>query len=160
MIGTIAKESTEREKRAKNIVIHGIVKSTSPDLNTQKQHDKNEIEKVFDLINADKGKSLGFFRIPDSSRDSTKKGPVIISLPNEADRNEVLKLSNEFFRITANREAHKTIFINPDMTAIEKNLAWQLRTECKVLNSTLPSTSTTVYVIRGNQIKEITKGAA
>jgi hypothetical protein len=159
MIGTIAKESKERENRSKNIVIQGINNSTSSDQNDQKHHDQTEINKVLDLIGADKDKYLAFFRLNprESVGNPIKTRPLVITLPSESDRNHVLKQSSLFFRVAANRANYTTLFINPDLTAVEKNLAWQLRTECKKQNASLPATSTTLFVIRNNKIKEITK---
>ena len=155
MIGTIAKETKDRDNRARNIVIQGIPKSSDIDTTAQKTHDQTAIVKILDLIGADKTKVISHFRL--TPRDATKTGPIIVTLPDEKERNNVLKLSNTHFRTPTNRTANAAIFINPDMIQSEKNLAWQLRTECKKRNSALPNTATTVYVIRGNQIKEITK---
>lgn len=139
-------EIKEREKRRKNVIIHGVPESTKEVLTDKRAEDEQKIKEILEVIGKNEVKPAYSRRL--RSKDSSKPGPILVELNESATRNPLL-LAAKKLRETTN---YKSVYISPDLTEAERKLDYELRKERNDLNSKLEENSPFRHVIRGNQI--------
>jgi hypothetical protein len=151
IINTAAKETQERHRREKNVVIFGLKISTKVTTEERKIDDETELNNVLDAIGFEKAKAIKTYRL--KSRDPTRPAPLVVELNTTSDRNILLKAA------MTNRSNIKDIYINPDLTEAERNLSFQLRAERKALTAKLEPTAPFYWGIRNDKVVKIPKTA-
>ena len=108
------------------------------------EHDKKKIDEILMKIGA-KAKPTFFKRM--RGRDN-KPGPILVGLPEVADRNPILLGAKEL----RNDESFGKVFISPDLTEAERYDDYLLRKKRDELNNGREPNSPFRNAIRGNQI--------
>ena len=87
-LNTISDEAVERNKKEKNIIIFGMKESYMNSITEKKEHDKEELRNIFELLDQQDKAIEGKFRL--NSKDKNKPKPFVVVLNNKEDRNKVL----------------------------------------------------------------------
>ena len=147
-------------KREKNIVIFGLVESNSNEKEKKIEHDASMVDDLFKTIKIRKSfiKRIHRFNNRNVSKESNniRRGPVLVELTNDIERNEVLIAAKTLKDVTGKFEK---VYINPDMSPEERILHKKLIKERNENNNQLKETKQLDnpyrYVIRDGTVKKI-----
>ena len=104
-LNTISDEAVERNKKEKNIIIFGMKESNMNSITENKEHDKEELRNIFELLDQEDLAIEGNFRL--NSKDKKKPKPFVVVLNNKEDRNKVLYAAKKL----KSSENYKDVFI-------------------------------------------------
>ena len=151
IINTMGNEMQDRENRKMNIVVFGIESSNHVDQAKNEEEDKAKIQNLLSTIDIDINAAKKIIRV--KSRNASKPAPIIITLHPEFSYGETpLDVIKKAY---AHRDKIKNVYINRDLTIIERQQGKQLREKCKAENERLTLSSPQAnytHVIRGNMI--------
>jgi hypothetical protein len=85
------------------------------------------------------------------SKDTSKPGPILVELKDDATRNPLLLAAKKL----REKENFKTVYISPDLTETERALDFELRKQRNEANSKLEASSSFRFGVRGNQIVKL-----
>ena len=139
-------EMNERERRRKNIIIHGVPESKKEILTDKRAEDESNIKKILNTIGKSEIAPVYSRRL--KSKDTNKPGPILVEFEDAAIRNPILLAAKKLREV----EEYKTVYISPDLTETERALDYELRRQRNEANSKLEANSPFRYGIRGNQI--------
>jgi hypothetical protein len=142
-------EMNEREKRKKNVIIHGVTESARENLTDKRADDDAKIKEIFKTVGKEDVEPIYFRRL--RSKDTSRPGPILVELSDAAIRNPLLLAAKKL----RESESHKSVFISPDLTEAERSLDYELRKQRKEANEKLEQNSPFRYGIRGNQLVKI-----
>jgi hypothetical protein len=123
--GELLNEVEERNFRRQNLIFSGIPKLDSGDIVDRKSHDMarvNEISKKLDVIISENFKTMRIGRPGDSKPRLLK-----VAFSSLEDRNELLRNG----KTLRNSSSHKKVFINPDLTTLQRSNNKALRAELR-----------------------------
>ena len=114
-------ELKENEKRSKNVIIFGLAKSAETD----------DLNLVKDLINNIDSRTdiKSFFRFKQPG-DTNKIPPILVECKSEIDRFNLLKSARNLDK----SGKYKNVYLNPDMTLLEREYSSKLAKDRKELN--------------------------
>ena len=143
-------ELEERKKRAKNIIIYGVVESAKETIEMKLKEDESKVSEIFNFIGKENVKPKFIRRLRSKS---DKPGPILIELSEESERNSLL-ISAKKLR---SDEQQKNIYISPDLTEAQRLQDFKLRSERNELNAARNENDPFWFGIRGNQIIKFKK---
>jgi hypothetical protein len=154
VLNVISNDTKDRNKRESNVVIMGISNSTKTNSTEIKLDDEQKAKNILNEIRVDGIVIKSVFRM----KTKKENEPMVISFMNVTERNRVLKAASCLKEQNKNQpDKTKCIYINPDLTAAERELEKQLRIECIKKNKQLPLDSDHYFWIRNASIKKIMK---
>jgi hypothetical protein len=143
-------ELEDKRRREKNIVIYGLPVSNGSSEEEIKKIEREEIVKIFGNAGQNDIEFENFKRLKSKT---SKPGPIVVYLKEQADRNKILFGSKKLRALNG----CESIYMSPDLTHAERELDYQLRLKRNEQNKTLESTSPFRYAIRGSQVVKIKK---
>ena len=150
VVNMVTIEQEQKRRKAKNVILFGVKESSKENVDDMKKEDENCVFNVLKAIGKEDIKPTFIKRI--KSKKLNIPGPILVELPNEADRNPVLASAKKLAK-----SEYKDVYISPDLTEAERLLEYELRTERNKLNQSLEQSSPFRYGIRNNQIIRINK---
>ena len=128
-------EAEQRMKRRKNVVLYGVPESTAATPPDRISHDKQELNKVLEIVGASEGIK------EDGSKRLTRVGqvkpgnprPLRVELKKEDQRDELLEKSR-----ILREDDQQPIRIKPDLTKMQQDQDKALRQEVDDLNKNKP----------------------
>ena len=141
-------EENDQTARFCNIIIHGVVESTSENNNDAKISDEGFFTSLLEIIGiAVTAKSIS--RI--GKLDRAKKRPIKVYLGSEAGKINIMNLKN-----LKGNELYKGINITEDYTVAEREMIRKMSEEIKTKNSQELPNSKYVYKLHGTPKKRAT----
>ena len=130
-------EAEQRLNKRKNVVLFGVPESTAATPSERIQHDKQELDKVLNFVNAsEKIKEDGVKRLTRVGKiNPDKPRPLCVELRNEDQKDELLEKSR-ILREADDEE--QPIKMKPDLTKMQQDQDKALRKEVDDLNQTKP----------------------
>jgi len=121
-------ESNERDRRARNSILHGLRESTATDVNARRMHDQDLVAKVISLTcPALSNQTVRVTRIGKKSNDCTRSRPLLVSFTSKDCNIELLKY---FSKDKLKDEPDLSdVSITPDRTPAQRAHLAELRAE-------------------------------
>lgn len=116
-------DKKDRERRSKNVSIFGVTVSNKTSEEERLAEDKDNLKEIFEQIGISTRRIASFHRFK-SKPNQTFSSPILVKLGSESDRNEIIAAAKKLKR-SGNRFAR--MYMNPDMTEVERNLDKDLR---------------------------------
>jgi hypothetical protein len=147
---TISKMN-ELTRRRKNVIIYGVPESNKEIATERRAEDEVKLKEILAAIGKDEVTQAYSRRL--KSKDTTRPGPILVELKEEANRNPLLLAAKKLREI----ETFKLVYISPDLTETERALYYELRKQRNEADRSLPTDSPFRYGIRGNQLVRFRK---
>lgn len=151
IINTITHENRDIEDKSNKLVVSGIPISEGNDLNEKKEKDIKKVQDLFEAIGVEKSAFLNVFRR--TTRNKDKPALIVVNLRYSEDRNIILKAAKQLKEINN----YRNVFINPDLTVAQQNLAKKLRDIRREENAKLSKDSDHYFGIRNDRVVKIYK---
>jgi hypothetical protein len=150
IINIIANETKDRGKRENNLVIFGLKESIEVDKSKAIEEDKKSIDLIMQKLDVNvKIKDV----IKLKSNKNGFKAPYVVILNDKSERNLVLKKAKELKK----DQIYENVYINPDLTEIERYKSKLLREECKKQNNVNDDKENYYFGIRNDKVVRIQK---
>jgi hypothetical protein len=128
LLQVVAKEQADKDDKALNVVIFGMPSiSTYSDLTEKKNLELESVKKIFDKIGV-ASSSIANVR---SLRTSNNSAPLVVKLRTLESKGSVLRSSKKLKSI----DEFKKVFINPDLTEVQRKRFKELLEEKKKHNA-------------------------
>jgi hypothetical protein len=128
LLQVVAKEQADKDDKALNVVIFGMPSvSTYSDLTEKKKLELESVKNLFDNI----GVATSSIANVRSLRTSNNSAPLVVKLRTLESRGSVLRNSKKLNSI----DEFKKVFINPDLTEVQRNRFKELLEEKKKSNA-------------------------
>ena len=136
----VVAEISERESRAKNIVMHGIEESTAEEIEEKTREDWEKINQVLSEIGIQEqlGDQTTMKRL--GERTENKKRPILLTLDEKKKKQEIITNARKL----KDSENFKQVGISHDLTKIQREELKNLREEARK-----KTTEETTYIVIG-----------
>lgn len=151
-------EMRETEKKARNLIIFGVAKSTKMDPEEKKKDDLETVKTILADTGADVTPKDIYRFESNKNTASAKPPPILVECHSEQDKWKVVRMAKNL-RSKANRDG---VFINRDLTQSEREYCKKLAAHRNEENEKLTPDEKLKYmfVIRDNQVLKITRRPA
>jgi hypothetical protein len=127
-------EITQQEARRNNLVVSNLperTKANEEDESDEESEDTTGLvtELITEGLGLDSIKIGSAKRVPEKRRDDGKPRIIIVAMDDKEDKHEVLKASKKLREST--KQEWKKVYINPDLTKLQREKDFQLRQELK-----------------------------
>ncbi len=130
IISACKKELKDSQRREKNVMIFGLPCSQSSQQEAREAEDLDQVKRVLEEIDPSVS-PMSIYRFR-SRPNSMRPPPVLVTLDSAAVRNSILKNSKRL----RERSATQNVFVGPDLTPIERELAKKMRRQRDELGGT------------------------
>ena len=120
-------------------------------MNEKKEKDIKKVQDLFEAIGVEKSAFLNVFRR--TTRNKDKPALIVVNLRYSEDRNIILKAAKQLKEINN----YRNVFINPNLTVAQQNLAKKLRDIRREENAKLSKDSDHYFGIRNDRVVKIYK---
>ncbi len=141
----------KRQEEEKMSSSKEIPESKKEILTEKRAEDEEKIKEILNAIGKNDITPAYTRRL--KSKDTSKPGPILVELKDDAIRNPLLLAAKKL----REKEEFRTIYISPDLTETERALDFELRKQRNEANSKLEENSPFRFGIRGNQIVKFKK---
>ena len=148
LLQAVSKERNDVIEKASNVVIFGLPEIVESDSVKKRQMELDSVKKVFDSIKVAES-SIANVR---SLRPSNGTAPLVVKLRSVESKNTVLSKSKNLKNSVYNK-----VFINPDLTDVQRKVFKALLEERKKLNSerSVPEQKQFYFGIRNERVVRI-----
>ena len=128
-IEQLQKEQSDRERRRRNLIIHGVEESLDEDSTVRKEQDRECVDNLFRELNfedvvIDKMGRLGDPTKTDENNGDVKKSrPLRVQLKNVEQKEAILKVAPS---LKQKNSKWRKFYIKPDLTVQERKLKKEL----------------------------------
>jgi hypothetical protein len=127
----------EKEKRMKNIIIHGVTECEAMDGKQRKEHDTNfVINLCANVLELDNIEIENAYRLGRHKENITKPRPLLVRLKDKNARTQIL---SKRFMIKRGGEEFRNVFVNDDTTKEERQVLNDKIKEAKNLTEQDPT---------------------
>ena len=122
-------DQKERERRSKNVIVFGLEISKEGNIDQQNKEDETKMRKILSELRVGENLKFNLSRFRSKNNQSSPP-PVLVRFEDEETRERVFYAAKKY----RNVNNLKNVFINRDLTEIERNLDRDLRQRMKNKN--------------------------
>ena len=149
-------DQKERERRSKNVIVFGLEISKEGNIDQQNKEDETKMRKILSELRFGENLKFNLSRFRSKNNQSSPP-PVLVRFEDEETRERVFYVA----KLYRNVNNLKNVFINRDLTEIERNLDRDLRQRMKNKNEDEVNNGQPFrWKIRGYDIKRFRLGDA
>ena len=149
-------DQKERERRSKNVIVFGLEISKEGNIDQQNKEDETKMRKILSELRVGENLKFNLSRFRSKNNQSSPP-PVLVRFEDEETRERVFYAAKKY----RNVNNLKNVFINRDLTEIERNLDRDLRQRMKNKNEDEVNNGQPFrWKIRGYDIKRFRLGDA
>lgn len=148
---SVMADQKERERRSKNVLIFGVDVSSETNEAERVSKDLEIVKEIFNKIRINPDKVLSFQRFK-SKPNQRFSPPILVRFESESVRNEVLAAAR---KLRSGGDKFAKVYINPDLTELERNVDKELRNARKQKNDDEPDKTNYRWVIKGYNLKRV-----
>ena len=149
MISIHSVEQSKLESKAKKVVIFGLAEKQTASESVAKEHDEQQLKRIFKEIGHQNAAVTYSKRL--KTKNPSKFRPIVVEFKTKENRNDIISASKRL----REKPEFKDVYINPDLTYVQRQFDKVLRKERDDKNAKLSTGSPFRWGIRGNQVVKV-----